>query len=229
MKNNLQAFQAFQVFMNYPYDEDFEPLSNAIHFAVIAAGLIPVCAKDLSMPDKSRLDNLIEAITNCNYSIHDFSKSKGEGSDNFARFNMPLEMGMAVFHALYTQRIKHRCAFFVSTPHDYQKFASDLSGLDPICHNNNEITLLTETYEWLRKINPPLFSNLAITVVRDKYLSFKEELNNIVGSSSINTPTHDEIQELMYCICSKEKWWGWRDSPVGLLEFPVLPLTYKTK
>jgi hypothetical protein len=42
MRHDLASFAKYQVFLNYPFDEEFEPLANAIHFSVIAAGLIPV-------------------------------------------------------------------------------------------------------------------------------------------------------------------------------------------
>ena len=80
---------------------------------------------------------LVNAIANCDYSVHELSRSKGEGEENFARMNMPFETGMAIFHALHTQRPSHRCAFFVDAPHDYKKFVSDLAGLDPKCYNDD--------------------------------------------------------------------------------------------
>src|SRR5262249_25480807 len=142
MRTHLSTFKNFQVFLNYPFDAEFEPLAHAMHFAVVAAGLIPLCANDLSVPDRPRLEMLIDAIINCHYSAHDFSRFRGEGDRNLARFNMPIEMGMSLFHALQTQRQEHRCAFFVATPHDHHVFASDLAGLDPKHYDNDEIALL---------------------------------------------------------------------------------------
>src|ERR1051325_9352266 len=139
-----------QVFLNYPFSDAFEPFANAMHFGIVAAGLIPVCARDLTSPDRPRLEILVKAITDCHYSIHDFSKLKGEGDKNLARLNMTLEMGMALFHALQTQRTFHRCAFFVSTAHEYQVAASDLAGLDPLIYQDDEISLAAGVYEWLR-------------------------------------------------------------------------------
>src|SRR5262249_17744050 len=115
---DLTAFRQYQVFLNYPFDEDFAQLERALHFSVVAAGLLPVCAKDLTVPDRPRLDILVNAIANCHYSAHEFSRAKGEGGQNFARMNMPLEMGMALFHALDTQRREHRCLFLVPNPND---------------------------------------------------------------------------------------------------------------
>ena len=130
MSANFTNYSQYQVFLNYPFDKEAEGISLAMHFAVAAAGLLPVCAFDLTAPDRPRLEMLVEAISSCQYSAHDFSRFKGEGEHNFSRFNMPVEMGMGLFHALRTQRLGHRCAFFVSSPHEYRTFASDLAGLD---------------------------------------------------------------------------------------------------
>jgi len=129
VRRNLVAYGSCQVFLNYPFDTAFAPLADAMAFAVIAGGLLPVCALDFTVPDRPRLDMLVEAILNCHYSAHDFSRFTGEGLENLSRMNMPIEMGMALFYALHTQRRDHRCAFFVPTAHAYTAFASDLAGL----------------------------------------------------------------------------------------------------
>jgi hypothetical protein len=133
-------------------------------FAVVAGGLLPVCALDLTAPDRPRLEMLVEAIRCCRYSAHDLSRSQGEGPQNFARMNMPIEMGMALFHALYAQRREHRCLFFVPTSREYQFFASDLAGLDPKIHNNDDVRVLIEMYDWLRGIVPLQLFNSRPTV-----------------------------------------------------------------
>jgi len=227
MRSDIISFGKAQVFLNYPFDTEFGQLANAMHFAVVASGLIPVCAIDLSSPDRPRLEMLIEAIINCHYSIHDFSRYTGEGNNNFARFNMPLETGMALFHALQTQRKMHRCAFFVSTPHDYQSFASDLAGLDPKNYHGDELSLVASVYEWLRGVGKPLVNELSIVEVKEKYKQFKSELGRIEGSENNGLPTHDEAQELMYKICTKCKWWEWREYKLGRSEFPPIPLSWK--
>jgi hypothetical protein len=84
---------------------------------------------------------------------------KGEGPHNLARMNMPLEMGMALFHALHTQHRQHRCLFFVPTAHEYKEFASDLAGLDPRIHNSDSHQILRDMYEWLRGVVPAAFFN----------------------------------------------------------------------
>jgi hypothetical protein len=227
MRTDLSGHKLSQVFLNYPFDILFEPFADAMHFAVIAAGFIPVCAQDLSIPDRPRLDMLMDAITNCRYSAHDFSRSKGQGDHNFARLNMPIEMGMALFHALQTQRREHYCAFFVSTPYDYQAVASDLAGLDPKCYNNDELQLMARVYEWLRDVGRPLVNELSTVEVRREYERFKEEAKRLNGSGRDGYPDHNEAQELMYQVCEKCGWWDIRATKAGMMEFKPLPLSWK--
>jgi hypothetical protein len=73
MRANYAAYRLWQVFLNYPFDEEFRPLADAMTFSVVAGGLLPLCAKDLTSPDRPRLDVLVSAISNCQYSAHDLS------------------------------------------------------------------------------------------------------------------------------------------------------------
>ena len=230
MRRNLAAYDSSQVFLNYPFNEAFAPLANAMAFAVIASGLLPVCALDFTTPDRPRLDMLVDAIRFCSYSAHEFSRFTGEGPGNLARMNMPIEMGMALFHALHTQRRDHRCIFFVPTPHAYMSFASDLAGLDPKIHNNDPSRLLADMYDWLRGVVPHnLFNSRATVEVVEKFDLFKSRLDTINGSSNGGRPSHDETREVMYQVCAEEGWWDWRDTRHGRDEFPDIPLQKKSQ
>jgi hypothetical protein len=227
MRRNLLAFRDYQVFLNYPFDAKFIGLENALHFPVVAAGLLPVCAKDLTVPDRPRLEMLVDAIQNCRYSAQEFSRTRGEGPLNLARMNVPIEMGMALFHALVTQRQDHRCAFFVPTPHDYHQFGSDLSGLDPLCHNNDPKQLLAGVYEWLRGAVPTAnFNSVATIEVIRAYDAFCLKLKELLGSGADGSATHSETRELMYTMCGDLGWWDWRKIKAGIQEFPPIPLAW---
>lgn len=227
MSRNLEAYKNCQVFLNYPFDEEFCELADAMSFAVVAGGLLPVCAYDLTTPDRPRLEMLVEAIRCCQYSAHDFSRSEGAGPRNFARMNMPIEMGMALFYALYTQRHEHRCLFFVSTAHDYKAFASDLAGLDPRVHNNDDTRILIDMYKWLRGVVPtPLFNSQSTSDVLEKYEVFKKRKCCVRGSGNGGRPSHEETREVMYQVCAECNWWDWRENRFGKNEFPIVPLTF---
>lgn len=230
MRRNVAAYGSSQVFLNYPFDAAFAPLADAMAFAVVAGSLLPVCALDFTTPDRPRLDLLVDAIQFCNYSAHDFSRFTGEGSGNLARMNMPIEMGMALFHALHTQRKEHRCAFFVPTAHAYVAFASDLAGLDPKIHNNDPSRLLSDMYDWLRGVVPQnLFNSRPTVDVVAKFEEFKVRLGTIDGSWDGGKPSHDETREVMYQVCAEAGWWDWRDTRHGRDEFPEIPLALKKK
>ncbi len=229
MRRDLKAYLPYQVFLNHPFDEEFIHLADAMSFAVVAAGLIPVSAFDLSAPDRPRLEMLVDAIQCCHYSAHDLSRSKGEGKRNWVRMNMPIEMGMALFHAIVSQRREHRCVFFVSTPHEYKAFASDLAGLDPKCHRSSEIQLLTDMYDWLRGVVPNSIVNSQPTAdIVTKFREFKRRLKGINGASSAGKPSHDERREMMYQVCAECGWWDWRGTRSGRDQFPAVPLSIAT-
>jgi hypothetical protein len=219
------SYRKYQVFMNYPFDDTFEPTSRALTFAIVATGLLPVCALDLTTPDRPRLQTIVEAIDSCDLSVHDLSRAAGYGDENLARMNMPLEMGMALFHALRTQQESHRCAFFVPDAHTYQRFASDLAGLDPIVYDNKEEILVGRAFDWLRSIAPVGFrSQLPTVEVIEKYAEFRSRCEIYRGSGPDGRLTHLEGREIMYRMCSELEWWDWRSSKAGREAFPEIPL-----
>lgn len=141
--------------------------------------------------------------------------------------NMPVEMGMALFYALNSQRRDHRCVFFISSPHEHGTFASDLAGLDPRVHNGDETRVLADMYEWLRAIVPPSLFNVQTTVdVQQKFAEFKARRDRIRGSANGGRPSHDESQELMYSLCGELGWWDYRAGRMGQHEFPVVPIAF---
>jgi hypothetical protein len=225
MRTNIATYSEYQVFLNYPFDDESQDVSLSMHLAVIAAGLLPICAHDLTAPDRPRLEMLVQAITNCKYSAHDFSRFKGEGERNFARFNMPVEMGMALFHALHSHRVEHRCAFFVSSPHDYRAFASDLAGLDPLNYRDSA-ELLTRTYEWLRDAVNAAFIPRPTAEIQDVHARFYERLPFVRGSGQGGRASHHEAQELMFQMCSEAGLWDWRGNAAGRIAFPTTPLSW---
>jgi hypothetical protein len=228
MYRDISRHSTWQVFLNYPFDLGFSHLADAMSFAVVSGGLLPVCARDLNVPDRPRLEMLVDAIQNCQYSAHDFSRFTGEGANNFSRMNMPIEMGMAVFYAISSQRHSHRCSFYVPTQFDYQAFASDLAGLDPKFHDNDEKKMLCAVYDWLRSVVPgAVFNSVATREVLVKYEEFKLLKGTVNGSGEGGMLSQDENRELMYHTCADCGWWDWRRTRSGREQFPPIPLSWK--
>jgi hypothetical protein len=89
-------------------------------------------------------------MTNSKYSIHDLSRCKGEGDANLARFNMPLELGMALaLRNASTNFVGYDWLLLVPPGHVYKKFVSDLSGYDPEEYDGTAATAVPTVMSWL--------------------------------------------------------------------------------
>jgi hypothetical protein len=98
-----------------------------------------------------RIDRITRAIFESKYSIHDLSRCKGEGDANLARFNMPLELGIAMARRALGRRLAERHDWLVMVPggHQYGRFISDLAGFDPVEHDGTERSVILAVMRWL--------------------------------------------------------------------------------
>src|SRR3954451_18390517 len=87
-----------RVFINHPFDDGYGPLRDGMILSCVACGFLPTSA-NTEPGGRLRIDRIVEQLGAARYSIHDLSRSRGEGEDNHARFNMPLELGMAIYHS----------------------------------------------------------------------------------------------------------------------------------
>jgi hypothetical protein len=94
---------------------------------------------------------ITKAIFESKYSIHDLSRCKGEGDANLARFNMPLELGIAMARRYLGRRVADRHDWLVLIPagHQYGRYISDLAGFDPVMHDSTKRGLIRALMAWL--------------------------------------------------------------------------------
>jgi hypothetical protein len=139
------------VFINCPFDQDYQELMLAVVFTVTAHRLLPRSARETEGEPEPRFFRILGTIADSKYSIHDLSRSTGEGGDNLARFNMPLELGMAAafrFEREGTSR-SHAWVALVPEGYAYQRFISDLAGFDPARHDSSATSIIREVSAWL--------------------------------------------------------------------------------
>lgn len=165
------------VFINCPYDAEYEPLLDAIVFTTVCCGFQPRTADESMDADVSRMDRILHAIFTSNYSIHDLSRCKGEGDELLARFNMPLELGLAMGHrfvgATFSNRKfsapkkkkaakatalagelaelsqRHRWLVLVLEDIRVPKYVSDLAGYDLETYDGMVGTIIERVTAWL--------------------------------------------------------------------------------
>jgi hypothetical protein len=119
------------VFLNVPFDRDYEGHLLALIAGTTAFGLVPRSALDIE-PETSgtRLQRLFTLLRSCRYSLHDLSRvGVGRGAP---RFNMPFEAGLAC--ALELAGSGHRFYVLERRRHRLQRTCSDLNGIDPQIH-----------------------------------------------------------------------------------------------
>jgi hypothetical protein len=149
------------VFINCPYDAAYAPLFDAIVFTTACCGFTPRSALESGNVAEPRMDRIVRSLFESRYSIHDLSRNKGEGEEGFARFNMALELGMAVSRRYMTRdsEQQHDWLLLVPTGHHYHRFLSDLSGFDPARYDGTVEALVSSVMSWLVRRPSSLFSS----------------------------------------------------------------------
>jgi hypothetical protein len=117
------------VFLNIPYDDAFENLYLAYIVGLTQLGLAINAA--LAVPNQGRLATIIELIDKSDFSIHDLSRV--EVTRGVPRFNMPVELGLALYRSHITNG-RHRVFIFERKQYRAQRSTSDVNGIDPQIH-----------------------------------------------------------------------------------------------
>jgi hypothetical protein len=139
------------VFINCPFDTQYEPLFDALLLAIVSCGFIPRCAIESGDVAVSRMERIFVALQSSAYSIHDLSRCQGEGEHLLARFNMPLELGIAMTRRRVQSNGGASHDWLVLVPNDapYGRFISDLAGFDLKTYDGREETLVQRVMGWL--------------------------------------------------------------------------------
>ena len=84
------------VFINVPYDDEYESLYLALISGLSGFGLIPQAVLQIPGSER-RLDRLFSLIHSCRYSFHDLCRVELDlRRPPTPRFNMPFELGLVV-------------------------------------------------------------------------------------------------------------------------------------
>jgi hypothetical protein len=142
------------VFLNCPFDDSFAPLLHAAVLTIFALGFFPRSARETEGEADPRIDRIHRTLQESKYSIHDLSRFRGEGPENLSRFNMPLELGMALSLRYQRRRSKpHNWVALVPPDYMHHKFISDLAAFDSQIHEGTPETIIRAISDWLKKQN----------------------------------------------------------------------------
>lgn len=123
-----------EVFLNIPYDPQFDKLFLAYIAGIIAYGMVPRVT--LEITDSSRrLEKILKLERQCRYSVHDLSHVRLDRTKpRTPRFNMPFELGLCVADGNRRARQKQNWFVLEAVSHRLNKSLSDLDGTDPKIH-----------------------------------------------------------------------------------------------
>jgi hypothetical protein len=171
-----------RVFLNIPYDQQFERTYLAYVTALSAMGFLPQAT--LGIGGNRRLDRIASLIEGCSYSIHDMSRVQlDRNAPRTPRFNMPLELGLAVAWARANQH--HKWFVFESVKRRLAKSMSDLDGTDPYIHEGTIRGVMREVCNAFVRPNQPTVPQM-MKMYRDLRLGVPKILRN-AGTKSLFT------------------------------------------
>ena len=153
------------VFINCPFDKDYiNDLLKPMLYVIVKNNLVPRLALEVSDSGQLRLDKITDIIKSCKFSIHDLSMVKSKKDNEFARMNMPFELG--IDYGLRKSGISplndKQFLILEAVKYDYMKALSDINGMDIKVHSNNTEKIFECLYTWcsdtlkIKKQDPPL-------------------------------------------------------------------------
>jgi hypothetical protein len=137
------------VFINCPFDDKYRPLFQVAAFTVTRCRFIPRCAQETDDSSEPRLSKILRIIGECKLGIHDLSRI--EPDHGYPRFNMPFELGLFLGAKHFGRGAQDNKSYLVfeGRPHTYERFISDIKGIDIACHKNSARLLVQGIRDWL--------------------------------------------------------------------------------
>jgi hypothetical protein len=191
------------VFINCPFDREYEPLMNAIVFAVVCCGFTPRVAMESGDVAVPRIERICTGLHGSRYSIHDLSRCRGEGDHNLARFNMPLELGMAMGRRFAFQEgvgPAHDWLILAPDDHAYVQFVSDLAGFDPGKHRGSQETIVPVVMSWLWTRNDDAVTEMDPAQVLEALPRFEAAKQQLDTKWANRAPWHLVVAEAKYAL-----------------------------
>ena len=133
----------------------FAAAFRALVFTIMACSFRPRSARELDDGGQTRIDKIYGLIEECRFGIHDLSRTELDAVNNLPRFNMPLELGLFLGAKRYGNKAQKtkRVLILDVEQHRYQRFISDLAGMDIHGHGGDPMRALRETRDWLANVS----------------------------------------------------------------------------
>lgn len=174
------------VFINCPFDRDYSESFQAIVFTIFACGFRPRSAREIDDGAQARLDKIVEIIRQCRLGIHDLSRTELDADSGLPRFNMPFELGLflAAKRLGGKEQSRKRALILDCEAYRYQRFISDLNGMDVTAHDGDPIAIARVVRNWL--VNVTRRRLIGDEIVARGYASFRDELPRLAMAAGLD-------------------------------------------
>jgi hypothetical protein len=139
------------VFINCPFDDQYKDLFDAILFVLYFCECKPRCSLEVDNGLQTRLDKICSIIKDCDLGIHDISRTELD-INSLPRFNMPFEFGTFLGAQRFGgkfQKVKI-CLILDIERYRFQKYISDIAGMDIKSHSNDPTQIITKIRNWIQ-------------------------------------------------------------------------------
>lgn len=138
------------VFINCPFDEEYLPLLRPLLFTITVLGFDARLASLRSDSAEIRLEKIVGLIRRSRFSIHDISRLQAKRAGDFARFNLPFELGVDRGAQIFGGgKLRTKCCLMLErNPYDFHRALSDLAGVDIKSHRNEPTDLVRAVRDW---------------------------------------------------------------------------------
>lgn len=180
------------VFVNCPFDPAYRPLFDGVVFTLAFCGFTVRSALEVRDSGELRLAKIVRLIEQSRLSIHDISRVEPDAQSGLPRFNMPIELGIAIgMRYLGRARLRDHALLVLDTErYRYQAFASDLAGVDIAAHHGELPGVIAAVRDFLL---PHADGHLpGHAAVLDAYSVFRSELAGLASSA------RQRVEDLTY-------------------------------
>ena len=161
-----------RVFLNVPFDRRYKALFEALVFAVHDCGYFARCALEGDDGSVVRLNKIFDIVAECQYGIHDLSRTTLDRATRLPRFNMPLQ--------------SKTCLILDRDPYRYQVFCSDIAGQDIRAHRNEGALAIGLVRDWLRASRKSASANIPGGArITQRYRQFRSDLPEMCDSGGL--------------------------------------------
>jgi len=194
----VRASYDVSIFLNVPVDREYQPVFDALIFAVHDCGFVARTTLESEDATEVRIQKLYQLIAESKYGIHDISRTALDPKNKLPRFNMPLELGIFLGAKRFgaPPHRNKRALILDRAPYRYQKFCSDIAGQDIQAHHNQIKEVIRCVRNWLHR-NPEATNQIlpSADYIYKRYQLFRRQLPSLCKKTGL---VIDDLQFIDY-------------------------------